>query len=536
MDEEKISMGTNAAKCRKYEKNKIYENSHGGKDYERGGECQNYERRIRGGSQLDEFVLKTVLFVILLLHTLLIYTLIRIKKVKNINYKLKDESIIFMSEIMKFIISVFFYFSENKFSIKLVKENVKDIILRKKLYLISLLVPSILYYFQNIFFYISMSNIPTPLFQLLYQFRILVVVIFTFILLKRKIKVTQMIFMTFLFLSLVCLKDYNLGYNFYTEEKGKKEIISRDISHEFSIFKDSTLATFRDKFWDKKKILFYSFQNKSLSSNSFVLSLLLSAVKRRNVYSNGVTTSCSADMIEGCTSGDHLASAHIGNAKLDDRIGKNVPVKINKKEKTYKINNVIVGILTTFLATFTSGFSSVFLESLYINYRNSFWLQNIFLALFTIILSLFTANLNISSFLYKLSKNDLTLEEHSNHNNSLYRSTQNEHFFYDKVKNFFFQYFNSINEFAYICTLIILNSIGGIITSIFIKYVGSFPRFFITPLSLKIYDSPRCYMLMGSNTYMCKMGMCFSSHLARNVQRATWKVRSKPAGGQIPDP
>ncbi|SBT36583.1 UDP-N-acetyl glucosamine:UMP antiporter, putative [Plasmodium ovale wallikeri] len=493
MDEAKISTGTNAAKCRKYEKNKICEDSHGGKDYEPGGGCQNYERGIRGSSQLDEFARKTVLFVVLLLHTLLIYTLIRIKKIKNINYKLKDESIIFMSEIMKFIISVFFYFSENKFSIKLVKENVKDIIVKKKLYLISLLVPSILYYFQNIFFYISMSNIPTPLFQLLYQFRILVVVIFTFILLKRKIKMTQMISMTFLFLSLVCLKDYNIDYNFYAEEKGKKEIISRDTSHEFSISKDSTLATFRDKFWDKKKILFYSFQNKSLSSNIFVLSLLLSAVKRRNVYSNGVTTSCSAGMIEGCTSGDHLANAHIGNAKLDDRIGnaklddrigKNAPVQINRKEKTYKINNIIVGILTTFLATFTSGFSSVFLESLYIKYRNSFWLQNIFLALFTIILSIFTTNLNISSFLYKLSKNDLTVEEHSSDNNSLYRNTQNEYFFYDKVKNFFFQYFNSINEFAYICTLIILNSIGGIITSIFIKYVGSFPRFFITPLSL----------------------------------------------------
>ncbi|ETW26965.1 hypothetical protein PFFCH_05606 [Plasmodium falciparum FCH/4] len=71
--------------------------------------------------------IKIMLFIILTFHSILFFFVIRIKKSWNINYKFKNENIIFTTEIVKFIISFFFYFKEHKFSTILVYKTIISI-------------------------------------------------------------------------------------------------------------------------------------------------------------------------------------------------------------------------------------------------------------------------------------------------------------------------------------------------------------------------------------------------------------------------
>ncbi|SCO73299.1 conserved Plasmodium protein, unknown function [Plasmodium vivax] len=468
-------------------------------------------------AQGENPLVKAALFSVLVVHTLLIYLTIKTMKMQKINHKLKEESIIFVTEIMKLAISTVFYLHENKFNLTSVRENMADTWTKKRSYLVSLTVPSVLYYFQNIFFYISISSIPIPLFQMLYQFRILVVVIFTFILLKRRVKISQLISIAFLFLSLVCLKDYNLGSDapnwgsgdahsggqeIGTHSGGKeigthsggKEIGTHSGGKEIGThsggkmigtthiegkwkaapLKDNAVENLRD-------ILIHNLKTKCLKNNTrFDFYTLSRAFKKGEVSPNML-----------------------------------------KPKKTTR-NNIIVGVLTTFLATFTSGFSSVFLESLYLNYRHSFWFQNMCLAFFTIILSLSTSRLHISSALRgepargdvkgsaakgEAAKENAAKEEAIKANaakanvakaNAAKSNTANQGHGAPRegeeqpdggpppngVPLFLSNHFNSVKEFLYVALLILLNSVGGIITSVFIKHVGSLSRFFVTPISL----------------------------------------------------
>ncbi|KAI4839766.1 UDP-N-acetyl glucosamine:UMP antiporter [Plasmodium brasilianum] len=516
-----------------------------------------------GTYHCEGLFLKVILFVVVTVHSLLIYSMIRIKKIKKINYNIRDENIIFLTEIVKFFTSLIFYIHENKFNLKLIRENVSDIFSTRRFYVISLVVPSILYYLQNMLFYVAMYNIPTPLFQLLYQFRILIVVLFTFLILNKKIKSTQVVSITFLFLSLICLKDYNMDYNNHTSHKNDKINWSNDIPHDQCLF--------TNYIWNKKDILFYFHQGKSLcsigtggnissssSSHKMGYPLFLYEMKMKllfqqklnkkygsYIFPDHARNNCEMELSNGCISDSSDAfiirisasgannsdsvrrgtpnsvvsigstnayiTSYASNASNTcDGIAKPInreemydpPSNNIKNEEKHGHNNILIGVLTTFLATFTSGFSSVFLEFLYVNYRYSFWFQNICLAFFSIILSVCMNNMNMSSIFNKfLNKN------YTRNNNydmiTLHRSLKNRHcddfhdsdncysccnwddyFLLSNIRNYFAQYFNSFKEFVYVFSFIFLNSFGGIMTSIFIKHVGSVTRFFVTPVSL----------------------------------------------------
>lgn len=456
--------------------------------------------------QVENTFIKITLFVILIVHTLLIYITIKIMKMEKINHKLKEESIIFLTEIMKLIISTFFYLRENKFNLTSVRENITDTLTKKRSYVLSLTVPTIMYYFQNIFFYISMSSISIPLFQLLYQFRILVVVIFTYILLKRRIKISQLISIVFLFLSLVCLKDYDLANDAHS--RGTWNPLPSE---------DNNLG-------DLRGILLYNMKTKSLKkSTQFDFSTASRTLKKRKIFLNMLKRNSCHHFKSDPDPGSEKNGYDIENysrkistdgAKIDMEPCKvrnttsgftipfenpsqmeHTPRNLMKPKKTTR-NNIIIGVLTTFLATFTSGFSSVFLESLYLKYRYSFWFQNMCLAFFTIILSLSTNHLDISSVFRRLfpggeaakeliMKENIVTEEHRPTGAPSHGEEQPDNGPPENgVTLFFFKHFNSLREFLYVALLIILNSVGGIITSVYIKHVGSFSRFFVTPFSL----------------------------------------------------
>ncbi|KJP88819.1 hypothetical protein AK88_01509 [Plasmodium fragile] len=449
-------------------------------------------------------LIKVTLFVVLIVHTLLIYLTIKTMKMEKINHKLKEESIIFITEVIKLIISSFFYLQENKFNIKLVRDNITDALTKKRSYVVALTIPSIMYYFQNIFFYISMSSIPMPLFQLLYQFRILVVVIFTYIILKRRVKISQLISIVLLFLSLVCLKDYNPWNDAHNWGSGNVPSKGNDVE-------------------DLRRILFYRVKTKSLNRNTpFVFSTLLRELKKRKVslhmlnknecphllsnadadpaseknyydlvnYSRTVSTRGDKNHVEPCKVRTTTRDATPPYGHPSQHEYYHHPHNMVKTNTTQ--NKIIIGVLTTFLATFTSGFSSVFLESLYLNYRYSFWFQNMCLAFFTIILSLSTSHLDISSLFRGVPRGgeDVMKENCTNETHRPMCAPRDGQEQPDdgpppnEVTSFPFNHFNSLREFLYVALLITLNSVGGIITSVYVKHVGSFSRFFVTPFSL----------------------------------------------------
>ncbi|CAD2094731.1 UDP-N-acetylglucosamine transporter, putative [Plasmodium vinckei brucechwatti] len=444
----------------------------------------------------DNSLLKITLFFVLLAHTIIIYILIRIKKIKNINCKLKDKSIIFISEIVKLLMSCFFYSKENQFNIKIIKNNLVDIVVNNKLYLIYLMLPSILYYIQNILFYISVSNIPIPLFQLLHQFRIFVVLIFTFLILKKKIKREKFFSILFLFLSLISLKDYGIHFtNYFVRQnyKNTKHIGIFNNTSNHNITKYKLLNQFN------VLLFYYILQKKTLNKHVLNLPILLLLQKheKKNILKRLDGEPYSQNSLP-LHNNEYYIKQVLQNYKSDE--SKTViPKQFNMNTGVIKNmnNNIIVGIVSTFSIALISGFSSVFLEYVYINYKHSFWVQNLFLSFFTIIISLLTDNLNIPFDTTKLEKKNITIknqkgnlndeEEQNKQNIESFTNTPWEDikcYIINKIIYYFYKHFNSFNEFIYVSTLIFLNGIGGIITSVYIIYAGSFSKFFITPISL----------------------------------------------------
>ncbi|SOV74297.1 UDP-N-acetyl glucosamine:UMP antiporter [Plasmodium sp. gorilla clade G3] len=532
---------------------KIHKNNH--KDEKNNYDIKEKDEELKKLRMNNAFI-KVMLFIILTFHSILFFFLVRIKKTDNINYKFKNENIIFITEIVKFIISFFFFFKEHNFSTILVYKSIKDIITRRRLYIVFLIIPSLLYYFQNIFFYVSLANIPTPLFQLLYQFRILTVAIFSFIILKKKISYSQKISIVFLFLSLACLKDYNINNNDHTISYDKESRIYssyRDIiTNNYFLLKDFLFPHMKKNIWSKRNIHFHNFNNKIVNINNFLIPYLFDHItnKKKKIFQNII----------------NIKSIQNDNYKLyDDRINiykdrdkrnispqfekskynnKDTTIPNNKsnnnkkkeifyniysniyynfyeqrKQNIYKylmnykklsINNIrhnikrypnfFIGIVTTFLSTITSGFSSVFLEFLYKNYAYSFWFQNMCLALFTIIFSYFTKNFDFyiffknlkkkkekNIFIYDHEQNDNTIKIINNNSTNIHHNNikhSDSYLLLYLIKKFFFKHFNSLGEFFYASLLIILNSIGGILIAVFIKYSGSVSRFFVTPVSM----------------------------------------------------
>ncbi|CAD2108119.1 UDP-N-acetylglucosamine transporter, putative [Plasmodium vinckei] len=485
---------------------KICRNGEGNKKSINNGNCseQNedkYKESIDNNTKkkaesYDNSLLKITLFFVLLAHTIIIYILIRIKKIKNINCKLKDKSIIFISEIVKLLMSCFFYSKENQFNIKIIKNNLVDIVVNKKLYLIYLMLPSVLYYIQNILFYISVSNIPIPLFQLLHQFRIFVVLIFTFLILKKKIKREKIISILFLFLSLISLKDYGIHFtNYFVRQNysNTKHIGIFNNTSNHNITKYKLLNQFN------VLLFYYILQKKTLNKHVLNLPILLLLQKheKKNILKRLDSEPYSQNSLP-LHNNEYYIKQVLQNDKSDESKTV-VPKQFNMNTGVIKNmnNNIIVGIISTFSIALISGFSSVFLEYVYINYKHSFWVQNLFLSFFTIIISLLTDNLNIPFDTTKLTKKNETIKnQKDNLNDKEKQNKQNIESFantpwentkcpiINKIIYYFYKHFNSFSEFIYVSTLIFLNGIGGIITSVYIIYAGSFSKFFITPISL----------------------------------------------------
>ncbi|KEG02828.1 UDP-N-acetylglucosamine transporter, putative [Plasmodium vinckei vinckei] len=442
----------------------------------------------------DNSILKITLFFVLLAHTIIIYILIRIKKIKNINCKLKDKSIIFISEIVKLLLSCFFYSKENQFNIKIIINNLVDIVANKKLYLIYLMLPSILYYIQNILFYISVSNIPIPLFQLLHQFRIFVVSIFTFLILKKKIKREKIFSILFLFLSLISLKDYGIHFTNYFVRQNYNNIKHVSI---FNNTPNHNITKYKLLNQFNVLLFYYILQKKTLNKHVLKLPILLLLQKHEK---KNILKRLDRELDSQNSLPLHNNEYYIKQVLQNNKNETVVPKQFNMNTgviRNVNNNNIIVGIISTFSIALISGFSSVFLEYVYINYKHSFWVQNLFLSFFTIIISLLTNNLNVPFDTTKLAQKNNTIKNKKTNLND--EESQNKQtiesftdtpwegrkwFIINKIIYYFYKYFNSFNEFLYVSTLIFLNGIGGIITSVYIIYAGSFSKFFITPISL----------------------------------------------------
>jgi len=118
-------------------------------------------------------------------------------------------SVIVMQELMKLLICIFIIFHQNHYSIAASLKHIKSGSPMK--IMISAVVPSILYVFQNTLIYIGISNIEAGMFQILSQLKILITGILLVIILKKVLTKTKWaaIFTLFIGVCIVQLSKTN---------------------------------------------------------------------------------------------------------------------------------------------------------------------------------------------------------------------------------------------------------------------------------------------------------------------------------------
>lgn len=470
----------------------------------------------RTTSLMDTPLFKAIIFILLTIQSVLILLVLRLIKIKNIKYKLKNEQIICLTEIVKFFCSFLFFFHENHFNIKKAFYNVINILTKQITTIFLLLIPSVLYYVQNVCFFISLLNISSSVVQLVYQFRIFFVVLFSYLMLNKKFTKLQLLSIVFIIYSLVCLKNYNI-------EEEANNLGTKKFSNEKKI-----------RHCNNPQLLNYVYKKNVTKNPSY------------HLYCSSGYKGNSQNLLLPCLiKWKYFKRDHVGNptkkTKRNSNRNANTNIKksMNQLEIRYKHENEIktnevdeflcrkqvqykyhtdtsevfqkkyklLGVTATLIATFTSGFSNVFLQLIYKNNHFSFWFQNMCLSFYSILMSLLMRNISLSHILqrvvYNKKKEKKTFQQIENEkgnilhthevldNSKLYEETNgsphnNSSLVFLTFRRYFFHYFNSFNEFLFICIIVLLNSIGGLFVAILIKCSNSILRFFITPISLLI--------------------------------------------------
>ncbi|EAA22454.1 hypothetical protein, partial [Plasmodium yoelii yoelii] len=320
------------------------------------------------------------------------------------------------------------------------------------------------------------------------------------------------------FIILISLKNYDINFTNYFIRQNYNTTKHIDI---FKITTNNNITKY--KLLNKFNVLlfYYILEKKTLNKQILKLPILLllqKHEKKKKKIKKIASQSYSQNNLN-LDNNEYYIEQLLENNKNQDKTNEIKTAMLKRFNINTSVikninNNIIIGIISTFLITFISGFSSVFLEYVYLNYKHSFWLQNLFLSFFTIVISLLTKNLNISFDIPNSQKKDESdklqkgntnghqsgksgKNEKSEKNGKNGKSGKNVNPFTDtplertnwdivnKLIYYFYKHFNSFSEFIYVSILIFLNGIGGIITSVYIIYAGSFSKFFITPINFE---------------------------------------------------
>lgn len=99
---------------------------------------------------------------------------------------------VLIAELLKLLISmVACFFLDSNSSFSNFKITLHDDLLENKLDLLKLMIPSILYTFQNSLQYYSMSCLSAPVFQVLYQIKIITTAMFSVLILSKRLSGNQ---------------------------------------------------------------------------------------------------------------------------------------------------------------------------------------------------------------------------------------------------------------------------------------------------------------------------------------------------------
>ncbi|KAL0268111.1 UNVERIFIED_CONTAM: hypothetical protein PYX00_010178 [Menopon gallinae] len=113
---------------------------------------------------------------------------------------------VIMSEVVKFVICVFVVYKEEGSSVSQLVHTLNTKVVKQPLDTLKVCVPSFLYVIQNNLLYVSASNLDAATNQVTYQLKILTTALFSVLMLKRQLLISQWISLIILIFGVVCVQ------------------------------------------------------------------------------------------------------------------------------------------------------------------------------------------------------------------------------------------------------------------------------------------------------------------------------------------
>lgn len=113
---------------------------------------------------------------------------------------------VLMSEVVKLAICIFVVFTEENHSVQKTINKLYLFIVKQPYDTLMVGVPSFLYVIQNNLLYLSASNLDAATYQVTYQLKILTTAVFSVVILKRKLLITQWVALMVLVCGVVCVQ------------------------------------------------------------------------------------------------------------------------------------------------------------------------------------------------------------------------------------------------------------------------------------------------------------------------------------------
>ncbi|CAN9503173.1 unnamed protein product [Ophioblennius macclurei] len=129
--------------------------------------------------------------VLVLQTTSLVLTMRYSRTLTEEGHQYLASSAVVCAEVLKIIICTFLVFSDNNFSLRAMKQQLKEQIVNKPVETMKLAVPAGIYTLQNNLLYVALSNLDAATYQVTYQLKILTTAIFSVTMLGRRLDCHQ---------------------------------------------------------------------------------------------------------------------------------------------------------------------------------------------------------------------------------------------------------------------------------------------------------------------------------------------------------
>ncbi|XP_034559284.1 solute carrier family 35 member A3b [Notolabrus celidotus] len=143
--------------------------------------------------------LKYVSLVVLVLQTTsLVLTMRYSRTLKEDGPRYLASSAVVSAEVLKILACTLFVFRENSFSVRAMKQLLKEEIVNKPVETLKLAIPAGIYTLQNNLLYVALSNLDAATYQITYQLKILTTALFSVSMLGKRLGLYQWLSLLFL--------------------------------------------------------------------------------------------------------------------------------------------------------------------------------------------------------------------------------------------------------------------------------------------------------------------------------------------------